>query len=80
MNSDILVSAARLNDLIQTGNCTVVDCLTAELRALLHLRELVGEKEHLAVIRTSDQGVFGIARVLDHEALVSHVLLAAHTL
>jgi thiosulfate/3-mercaptopyruvate sulfurtransferase len=26
MNSDILVSAAQLDELIQTGNCTVVDC------------------------------------------------------
>ena len=48
--------------------------------ARLHLGELVGEEEHLAVAGAGDQGVLGIAVVLDHEAGVSHVLLAAHAL
>ena len=52
----------------------------AERRVLLHLRELVGEEEHLAVAGAGDQGVLGIARVLDDEARVAHVLLAAHAL
>ena len=48
--------------------------------ALLHLRELVGEEEHLAVAGAGDQGVLGIAGVLDDEARVAHILLAAHAL
>ena len=43
-----------------------------------HLGELVGEKEHLPVAGAGDQGVLGIAAVLDHEARVPHVALAAH--
>ena len=52
----------------------------AEQGALLHLRELVGEEEHLAVAGAGDQGVLRIASVLDDEARVAHVLLAAHAL
>ena len=52
----------------------------AERGALLHLGELVGEEEHLAVAGAGDQGVLGIAGVLDEEARVAHVLLAAHAL
>ena len=48
--------------------------------ALLHLGEFVGEEEHLAVAGAGDQGVRGIAGVLDDEARVAHVLLAAHAL
>ena len=47
---------------------------------LLHLGELVGEEQHLAVAGAGDQGVFRIAAMLDHEAWVAHVLLSAHVL
>ena len=40
----------------------------AERGALLHLGELVGQEQHLAVAGAGHQGVLGIARVLDHEA------------
>ena len=50
----------------------------AERGALLHLGELVGRKQHLAVAGTGHQGVLGVARVLDQEAGVVHVALAAH--
>ncbi len=52
----------------------------AELRALLHLGELVGEEEHLAIARAGNQGVLWITRMLDHEPRIAHVLLAAHAL
>ena len=50
----------------------------AERRVPLHLRQLVGEEQHLAVARTGDQRVLGVARVLDQEAVIPHPLLAAH--
>ena len=52
----------------------------AERGVPLHLGELVGEEEHLAVARPGDQGVLGVPGVLDHEARIAHLLLAAHAL
>ena len=52
----------------------------AEPGVLLHLRDLVGQKEHLAVAGAGHQGVLGIARVLEDEARVAHILLATHPL
>ena len=52
----------------------------AKLRALLHLGELVGEEEHLAIAGTGYQGVLGIAIMFDYKALIPHVLLTAHSL
>ena len=40
----------------------------------------MARKEHLAVAGAGDQGVLGIAGVLDDEARVAHSLLAAHAL
>ena len=50
----------------------------AEPRVLLHLGELVSEKQHLTVAGPRDQRVIGIVRMLDHETRVLHLLLAAH--
>ena len=50
----------------------------AEGRVLLHLGELVGEKQHLTVAGPRDQGIFGIARMIDQETRVAHILLATH--
>ena len=47
---------------------------------LLHLREFVGEEQHLAIAGAGHQGILGIVRVLDHEAGVAHVALAPHAL
>ena len=47
---------------------------------MLHLGELVGQEEHLAVAGAGDRGVLGIVRVLDHEARIAHLLLAAYAL
>ena len=52
----------------------------AERGVLFHLGELVGQKEHLTVARTGDQRIRGIAGMLNHEARVAHVGLAAHAL
>ena len=52
----------------------------AECGVLLHLGELAGQEQHLAVAGAGHQGVLGIARVFDHEAGVAHVALAAHAL
>ena len=52
----------------------------AERGALLHLGGLVGQKQHLAVAGASHQRVLGVAGVLDHEAGIAHVALAAHSL
>ena len=50
----------------------------AEWGALLHLRQLVGEEQHLAVAGSCHQRELRIAAVLDDEARIAHVLLAAH--
>ena len=52
----------------------------AECGVLLHLGELVGEEEHLAVVGAGDQRILRVAGVLDDETRVAHVLLAAHAL
>jgi len=52
----------------------------AERRASLHLREHVGQEEHLAVARSGDERIFLVARMLDQEARVLEALLAAHSL
>ena len=52
----------------------------AELRAVLHLGEHVGQEQHLAVARAGDERVLGVARVLDDEARVLDAVLAAHAL
>ena len=46
----------------------------------LHLGELVGQEEHLAVAAAGDEGVLGVVAVLDLKARIVHVLLAAHAL
>ena len=43
----------------------------AERRVVLHLREHVGEEEHLAVAGAGDERVLRVAVVLDHEARVA---------
>ena len=48
--------------------------------AVLHLGQHIREKEHLPVVRTCDEAVFRIARMLDHEAGIAHAGLAAHAL
>jgi hypothetical protein len=45
-----------------------------------HLRQQVRQKQHLPVARPRDEAVFGVARMLDHEARIAHPGLAAHTL
>ena len=40
----------------------------------------MAREEHLAVAGAGDQGILGIAGMLDHEARVAHVALAAHAL
>ena len=46
--------------------------------AALHLAQQVGEEEHLAVAGAGDEAVLGVAAVVDDEAGVEHLLLAAH--
>ena len=48
----------------------------AERGVVLHLAEHVGQKEHLAVAAAGDEGVFGIAGVLDDEARVFDAFLS----
>ena len=52
----------------------------AERGVLLHLGQLVGQEQHLAVAGTGDQRILGLARMFDHKARVAHVVLAAHAL
>ena len=52
----------------------------AERRVVLHLGQHVRQEQHLPVARPRDEAVFGIARVLDHEARIAHAGLAAHAL
>ncbi len=52
----------------------------AERGVLLHLRDHVGQEEHLPVTRPGDEAELGIAVVVDDEARVDNLLLAAHTL
>ncbi|MGK0187938.1 MAG: hypothetical protein ACI9R3_003729 [Verrucomicrobiales bacterium] len=51
----------------------------AERGIVLHLAQHIGKKHHLSVAGASDQGVFGIARVGDDEARVSHSFFTAHS-
>ena len=44
----------------------------------LHLAQHVGEEEHLAVTGAGDEAVFGVVVVVDEEAGVEHLSLAAH--
>ena len=52
----------------------------AQRRVVLHLREHVRQKQHLAVAGTGDERVFGIAGVLDDETRIPDAVLAAHAL
>ena len=52
----------------------------AELGAVLHLGQLVDQEHELAVAGTGDEAELGIAVVLDDEARVADVALAAHAL
>jgi hypothetical protein len=52
----------------------------AKFRFVLHLREHVGEKQHLTVARARHERIFGIAGVLDQETCVFEAVLAAHAL
>ena len=45
-----------------------------------HLREHVGQKEHLAVAGARHQRVLGVACVLDQVTRVAHLLFATHAL
>ena len=47
---------------------------------VLHLREHVGQEQHLAVAGAGDERVLRIAGVLDDEARVLDAVLAAHPL
>ncbi len=52
----------------------------AEGRVVLHLREHVGEEEQLAIAGAGEEGVLGVAGVLDDEARVLDAALAPHAL
>ena len=52
----------------------------AQRGSLFHLRQHARQEQQLAIARARHQRVFGVARVLDHEARVAHPLLAAHAL
>jgi hypothetical protein len=51
-----------------------------ERRVVLHLRQQVRQEQHLSIAGPGDEAVFGIARVLDHEARIADAGLAAHAL